>query len=242
MVFILVALALFVMLFSVRYIVKSQTKLFGILVTYGKDITADEYGNDIPSDYLNREDEVGKLFQSFQKIIIAFRNEKSNFNEKIESKNRELEQQYNYILETEKAASTGGLVAGIAHEINTPLGNSVTSLSYLYSINDKIRDKLIEGSLNREELVAYFNEVDKSLQLVEGNLNRSVELIDNFKKVSVQKEGEMKELVNLKGLISMVSISLKHEIKQGKHKLKKIVQMVLNLEVTQEQLFRFSQI
>lgn len=219
-VFIVVLLALLVMLLSVRVAVKSQTKLFGLLVTYGNDITEGAFDKDIPSEYLEREDEVGKLFQSFQKIIVAFRNEKTNFDEKIESKNRELKQQYEYILETEKAASTGGLVAGIAHEINTPLGNSVTSLSYLLSINDKIRDKLIKGSLNREDLVAYFNEVDKSLQLVEGNLNRSVELVDNFKKVSVQQEGETKELVNLKGIISMVSVSLKHDIKQGKHKFK----------------------
>lgn len=215
--FIMLLVTLLVTIVVIRAVVRKQVSPFAVLVEFANDITRGALDKNIPEEYINREDEMGKLSNSFQLIIDAFRNENINLEEKIDEKNRELKQQYDYILETEKVASLGGLVAGIAHEINTPLGNSVTSLSYLCKINEATKSKLMDGKLSREELVVFFEEVDKSILLIDGNLNRSVGLIDNFKKISVNQEGDSKESVNLKGIISMVTVSLKHEIKQGLH-------------------------
>lgn len=138
-IFIMLLLTLFITIIVIRYVVRTQVAPFSMLVEFGKDITRGELDKNIPLEYIDREDEMGNLSKSFQLIIDTFRNENSYLEEKIEEKNKELKQQYDYILETEKVASLGGLVAGIAHEINTPLGNSVTSLSYLNKINESTK-------------------------------------------------------------------------------------------------------
>lgn len=218
--FVMMTLTLLFSIVVIRNVVKTQTNPFGILVQYGEDITHGELNKNIPEEYLQREDEMGRLSQSFQLIIDTFRNENVYLEEKIQEKNLELKQQYDYILETEKVASLGSLVAGVAHEINTPLGNSVTSLSYLHKVNEDTKKRLLDGSLSREGLVNYIEEIEKSIRLIDGNLLRTVGLVDHFKKIAVSKDDESIEQVNLHGIISMVEVSLKHEIKKGKHSIK----------------------
>ncbi len=216
-IFVMLLLTLTVTIIVIRAVVRSQIAPFSVLAEFGDDITNGELDKNIPLEYIQREDEMGKLSKSFQLIINTFRIENEQLEEKIEAKNKELQQQYDYILETEKAASLGGLVAGIAHEINTPLGNSVTSLSYLSKINQSTKRKLIDGVLNRDDLVVFFESLDKSIALIEGNLNRSVNLVDDFKKIAVSQEGEKKETFNLKAILSMVIGTMKEEIKVGRH-------------------------
>ncbi|MBN2899237.1 MAG: hypothetical protein JXO44_10735 [Clostridia bacterium] len=205
-----------VMSVVVRYIVKNVMRPFSVLVNYGNDITEGHLDRNIPMEYIEREDDMGDLSKSFQMIIDTFRSDKVYLEEKLKEKNQALKDQYEYILKTEKAASVGGLVSGIAHEINTPLGNSITSLSYLKKVNDRTKDHLIGGTLSREELVDFINEVDKSIGLMDGNLTRAVELVENFKMIAVNHD-DVVERVNLRNIISIVSVSLKHEIKAGRH-------------------------
>lgn len=219
--FMLMLMMLMILLMTmlvIRYIIKNQMKPFKTLVNFGNDITEGNLNRNIPQEYIEREDDMGNLSKSFQLIIDAFRNEKQILEERIEEKNLALKEQYNYILETEKVASLGTLVAGIAHEINTPLGNSVASLSYLSKVNEGTKDKLIQGKLSREELLQYIQEVDKSIALIDTNLLRSVELVENFKMISVD-HNDVLEIVNLHSLIAMVGVSLKHDFQAGKHQL-----------------------
>lgn len=218
--FVVMTLTLLLSIIVMRHVVKCQTRPFGVLLQYGEDITHGELNKNIPEEYLQREDEMGQLSQTLQLIIDTFRNENVYLEEKIQEKNMELKQQYDYILEREKATSLGSLVAGLAHEINTPLGNSVTSLSYLHKISIETKNHLIEGSLSRNGLVNYIEEIEKSLALIDGNLARTVGLVDHFKKIAVSKDDEVIEKVNLRGIISMVEVSLKHEIKKGRHTVK----------------------
>jgi methyl-accepting chemotaxis protein len=213
----------------IRYIVKNQMTPFRTLVNFGNDITEGNLNRNIPHEYLERQDDMGDLSRSFQLIINAFKNEKVTLEKHIEEKNKALKEQYDYILETEKAASLGGVVSGIAHEINTPLGNSVTSLSYLSKINDQIKTQLLDGKLSRDDLVDYIQEVDKAIGLIDGNLLRSVELVENFKLISINQDDAL-EKVNICNLISMVAVSLKHDLDEGRHRIQNNCMELIELE------------
>lgn len=212
-------LALGVSIGSVYYTVKRATKPYVVLVDYAKEITNGELSKNIPEYYLIREDEMGEISKAFQIIIDTFRNEHDIMEQRIVEKNKELETQYKYILETEKAASLGNLVAGIAHEINTPIGISLSSASYLDRVNDESRKKLAAGTMTKNDLMDFMETLTDSLVLLNNNLARAGEMIKSFKQVAVDQSSELRNVFDLKENISVVILSLRHEYKRTHHKI-----------------------
>jgi signal transduction histidine kinase len=162
---------------------------------------------------LEREDEMGVFSRAFQTIIDAFRSENVVLEERIAEKNAELENQYTYILEREKAASLGNLVAGVAHEINTPVGVSLSTASYLKKVSEECRQKLEDGQMTKTHLVETMSVIDESIRLMTNNLERAVALVKSFKNLAVDQSSGMKECFELKASIDGVILSLLHEYK-----------------------------
>ncbi len=186
---------------------------------HAEAITSGDISKNIPTDYLEREDEMGAISRSFQIIIDTFRSENDILEQRILEKNKELETQYAYILETEKAASLGNLVAGIAHEINTPIGISLSSASYLDRVNDEYRKKLAAGTMTKDNLMDFMETLTDSLVLMNNNLARAGEMIKSFKQVAVDQSSELRHHFSLNENISVVILSLRHEYKRTHHKI-----------------------
>ncbi len=200
-------------LLAVYFTVRKTMEPYQEVLLFAGDIASGEFTKNIPDDYLEREDEMGELSRSFQIIIDAFRNENIILEERIAEKNQELENQYAFILETEKAASLGTLVAGVAHEINTPVGVSLTTASYLKKMNDEYRKMLADGSMNKENLKELMSVIDESVRLLNNNLERAANLVKNFKQLAVDQSSGSLARFDLKENIDGVVISLFHEYK-----------------------------
>lgn len=119
---------------------------------------------------------------------------------------KELAQTQSVLEEKEKMAALGNLVASLCHEINTPLGISVTVTSSLKSLYTPIETGLANGSLKKAEFDKFLNSIKEVESLLDLNLKRASSLIRNFKQVSVdQTSSERREF----DLIEMLNETIK---------------------------------
>jgi signal transduction histidine kinase len=203
----------------IAYSVRKNVRPLGIITGYAAEVAGGDFNKNLPIEYLQQKDELGDLSRAIQVITEAFRKENVTLEEKIQEKNRELEEQYKYIIETEKIASLGNLVAGVAHEINTPLGNGIATLSYVQMLNLENRKRLAEGIMSKKDLQEFMAELHDSLEIMELNLGRAATLIKSFKKIAVDQTSENRVLFNLRENAEAVILSLRHEYKNTRYKI-----------------------
>lgn len=123
------------------------------------------------------------------------------------------------LVESEKLAALGTLVAGIAHEISTPIGVGVTAASVLIERSDGISESYNAGKITRRELERYVDTARQSSAMLLSNLNRAAELIQSFKQVAVDQSSEEKRTFVVRAYIDHVLLSLRPELKRTRLKI-----------------------
>ncbi|MEE9463239.1 MAG: HAMP domain-containing sensor histidine kinase, partial [Bacteroidales bacterium] len=120
------------------------------------------------------------------------------------------------LIQSEKLAALGGLVAGVAHEINTPVGISVTAASSLVEETNRMADHYKTNRISRAEFKDYLNTTSQTAKLILSNMQRTATMVQSFKQVSVDQSTEQQRNFRLKEYSEDVIRSLYPRLKGKK--------------------------
>jgi signal transduction histidine kinase len=196
----------------------SQTHEFGL--------RAEKYGND----------ELGRLVDDFNEMLghIAQRDgelqharnelarqvqEKTRANDELQQTLEKLRDTQHQLVQSERLASLGSLVAGVAHEINTPVGVGVTAASTLRDSTRELGELYARGELKRSALEHFIATADEASEITLKNLQRAGDLIQSFKQVAVDQSSGERRQFRLRAYIDEVLLSLAPYLKKFGHAL-----------------------
>lgn len=179
------------------------------------------------STLLSREDVIWSTLVLLLITITIYINDSINSEHKLTFKKKELElsnksissslsklkSMQNQLIESEKNASMGQLISGVAHEINTPIGICITSASYLSEQSDSFFDRFQKNELTKHDFENYIDTHQTSTSLINENLKKASELIAVFKQVSVDQNLDSPRRFHIGHFINELLSSLNHKIK-----------------------------
>ncbi|MBD1388705.1 DUF4154 domain-containing protein [Neiella sp. HB171785] len=183
---------------------------------------------DVQSDLLERQSTalvlaiVGLLMiASFAALLWRLAKRKQVMNRLLEQKNAQLAEVNTELLtaqqqlvEAQKMASLAKLVAGIAHEINTPLGVAITATTYLSQTTEKLLKDFQSNALKRSSLQASLDGQLSAAEMATNSLNRAAELVNTFKQVSLAQIKETPKQFALLPFIEQTVKQFHREFKQ----------------------------
>jgi signal transduction histidine kinase len=168
---------------------------------------------------INSRDEIGELAMGFNFMSLKLKrtfDKISDYNNRLEEIVKERTRD---LVQAEKMASLGELVAGVSHEINTPLGICITAASHLSSRFSVITNEYRNGTMKRSALDDFIAESAESLALVLTNLERASELVNSFKQVAADRATQQRRIFNVKEYFEDILVSLKPKYKKTSHRV-----------------------
>ena len=192
------------------------------------------------------DDELGSLYDGFNAMMFQLRNQKNellNLNKTLEKRVTQrtnelqvsldtLKETQEQMIESEKMAALGGLVAGVAHEINTPVGLSVTGITHLKDMTVDLKKLYDDNNMSQGEFERYLEtsvELNDSIYI---NLKRAAKLVQSFKKVAADQSIEGVYTFNFHERLDQVLISLRSRLKHTNIEVK--VDCDENLEINSD--------
>jgi len=132
---------------------------------------------------------------------------------RVQERTRELRRTQDQLVQSEKLAALGSIVAAVSHELNTPIGNCVCVASTIKDKTDDFESEVASGKVSRKNLESYMESSRTAMELLERGLKRASDLISNFKQVAVDQSTEKRRLFQLSdaigGVVELLRVTLR---------------------------------
>ena len=175
------------------------------------------------------KDEFGEVVEAFNQIerrLVLDINQRIEAEKSLRQSNDELSRALDSLkmaqdslVQSDKFAALGSLVAGVAHEINTPVGVAVTGASFILEETKRIERLMGEGALKKSEMLHFISSVSEGAALVLSNAERAAHLVQSFKQVAVDEISEQRRDFDLNVYLGEVLTSLRPKYKNTQIKV-----------------------
>ncbi|MGL4368325.1 MAG: sensor histidine kinase, partial [Spirochaetota bacterium] len=131
----------------------------------------------------------------------------------------QLRQTHDELIRNEKMAALGDMVAGVAHEINTPVGIALTASSHLETNIQRVNALYLSNALTKSELERSLSSCEQSASIIMSNLLRAGDLIQSFKLVASDQSSEQRRIFDIGEYMNGVLTSLQPKLKRTSHRV-----------------------
>jgi signal transduction histidine kinase len=140
-------------------------------------------------------------------------------NQELEETIQTLHATQEQLIQTEKMASLGRLVAGVAHEINTPIGISLTAITHLEAEEKKMSALYAAEKISTEDFNNFLQNIRETCSLILNNINRSANLVNNFKRLAVDQSTDEFSSINLHDYINEILLGINSKLTKAQLKV-----------------------
>jgi len=135
-------------------------------------------------------------------------------NEELLATIENLKQTQKKLVDAEHMASLGMLAAGIAHEINTPIGVGLTGITHFDEITQEINEKYKNDDMSKKEFEEYLETAAELSSMIIANMTRTTHILKSFKQVAVDQSSEIKRKFNVHEYMDEILLSINNVIKK----------------------------
>ncbi len=160
-----------------------------------------------------RQSELHDLNEKLEARVSDRTAELSEANQRLSAAAERLRHTQASLVQSEKLAALGGLVAGIAHELNTPIGNGLMAATTLCEVSEDFSVKSQAG-LTRTDLRHYVEDVEGAVGIITRNLNRAADLVASFKQVAVDQTSTQRREFTLDEVLDEILLTLQPSLKR----------------------------
>ena len=161
---------------------------------------------------LRSEQELRNINEHLNVLVAERTKELSNTIEQLKVTQKEL-------IQAEKMASLGALVAGVSHEVNTPLGVALTSSTSVIDRLEALQRSFDREELTEEELVAFIKDAFSISDILKNSISRASEIVKSFKMLATNQSSDEKRYFNLHNLVQSILVTLKYNYHQYKSEI-----------------------